>query len=317
MISLSEIGGLYQSLPANLKDIQTKAFCYTIDKQITKLLERAEKIKVWSSIETVDERYLDHMAADCRTLFYDPSLPTDAKRKLIANSQYWYMKLGSLQAIEEMFQIAFQNETSIKQWFEYGGSPYHFRIYTKNIEIDHKKHEELKAILNKIKRFSAQLDAIQYIFEDIIQQPINYKTVLKLTSDFYPRSNIPFLKYDGTAQYNDTVRYDKYKSAERIALYPIRLHMASEFKSRMFFFPKIQMQQIFSIPIYHTETKVGYIQENKLYTTLEQALQIKLQTLTLPHYEISLKIGKHPNRYNGKTKYDGKSRYYVAKIENL
>ncbi len=154
-------------------------------------------------------------------------------------------------------------------------------------------------------------------FYDKVNIPIRYEfNKIKIQEMFYPRSNIPFLRYDNTAQYNGTVRYDKYKSSERIDLYPIRLHIASESSTRMFLFPKIRMQQIFSLPI-HTETTVGYVQENKLHTTLQQALQIKLQTPILPRYEISLKIGKHPNRYDGKTKYNGKSRYYVAKIENL
>ena len=175
---------------------------------------------------------------------------------------------------------------------------------------------KIRKQLNMFKQSHTIYKLIDYI-EKRIEIKILPQIQIAIKSEFYPRSNIPFLKYDGTTQYNGIVHYDKYKSAERIDLYPIRLHMASELNSRMFFFPKIRMQQIFSTPIYHTETKVGYVQENKLHTTLEQALQIRLQTPILPRYEVSLKIGKHPNRYDGRTKYDGKSRYYVAKIENL
>ncbi len=174
---------------------------------------------------------------------------------------------------------------------------------------------KIKRQLNMFKQSHTIYKLIDYI-EKRIEIKILPQIQMAMKGEYYPRSNIPFLKYNGTAQYNNTVHYDKYKSSERIDLYPIRLHIASELNSRMFFFPKIRMQQIFSLPI-HTETTVGYVQENKLHTTLQQALQIKLQTPILQHYEVSLKIGKHPNRYDGKTKYDDKSRYYVAKIENL
>ena len=74
MTSISDIGGLYQSTPDNLRDAQTKAFMYTCDKQIAKLLTFAEKAKVWCAVETVDEKFLDYLAAECRALLYNSSI---------------------------------------------------------------------------------------------------------------------------------------------------------------------------------------------------------------------------------------------------
>lgn len=129
MINMSEVGGLYQSVPANLKDSRTKAFMYACDIQIRQLLERAKKVKVWCAVESVDEKYLDYMAADCRALFYNSGLPSDVKRQLIINSQYWYMKLGTSAAMEEMINIVFRNnDTAIEEWTSYAGEKYHFRI---------------------------------------------------------------------------------------------------------------------------------------------------------------------------------------------
>lgn len=129
MTNLSEVGGLYKSTPENLKDARTKAFMYACDKQIEKLCERSNKAMVWCAIENVDERYLDYLAADCRTLFYNSSLSADVKRKLIANSQYWYMKLGTSAAMEEMINIVFSNnETTVEEWYTYAGEAFHFRI---------------------------------------------------------------------------------------------------------------------------------------------------------------------------------------------
>lgn len=158
MISLSEVGGLYLSTPANIKDAQTKAFMYACDRQIKKLLERAEKIKVWCAIESVDEKFLDYMAADCRVLFYNSSLPPDVKRKLIANSQYWYMKLGTSAAMEEMINIVFQNnDTSIEEWYSYAGEAFHFRIAVSSAVTTVEMSEFLKYV-NEVKNARSIID---------------------------------------------------------------------------------------------------------------------------------------------------------------
>lgn len=158
MTNLSEIGGLYQSTPANLKDARTKAFMYACDKQIAKLLERSKKTMVWCAIEDVDEKYLDLLAADCRALFYNSSLSADVKRKLIANSQYWYMKLGISAAMEEMINIVFSNnETTVEEWFTYAGDAFHFRIATSSKVTTIEMTEFLKYI-NEVKNARSIFD---------------------------------------------------------------------------------------------------------------------------------------------------------------
>lgn len=158
MINLSEVGGLYLSTPANIKDARTKAFMYACDRQIKKMLERAEKAKVWCAVESVDERHLDYMAADCRALFYNSSLAPDIKRKLIANSQYWYMKLGTSAAMEEMINIVFQNnDTSIEEWYSYAGDAFHFRIATSSAVTTVEMSEFLKYI-NEVKNARSIFD---------------------------------------------------------------------------------------------------------------------------------------------------------------
>ena len=86
MINITDVGGLYQSTPVNLRDAKTKAFMYACDRQIAKLLERSKKTMVWCAIENVDEKYLDYLAADCRALFYNSSLSADVKSCLLYTS---------------------------------------------------------------------------------------------------------------------------------------------------------------------------------------------------------------------------------------
>ena len=189
MISLSEIGGLYLSTPANLKDARTKAFMYACDKQIKKLIERTEKVKVWCAVESVDEKYLDYMAADSRTLFYNSSLAPDVKRKLIANSQYWYMKLGTSAAMEEMINIVFQNnDTSIEEWYSYAGEAFHFRIAVSSAVTTVEMSEFLKYV-NEVKNARSIIDylVLQSRSTLVLQNDSDYSRLSfePCSNDFY------------------------------------------------------------------------------------------------------------------------------------
>ena len=146
--------------------------------------------------------------------------------------------------------------------------------------------------------------------------PILYKNILKMRSEFYPRANIEYLKYNGTAKYNGSVRYSKYKTKKKIELYPIQLLIKSEEKPRIFFYPQLQMKYVFS-PSIQLENKINYQKEVAIEEKIETRIRIKQENVVLPKYEVKLKIGKHPNKYNGTVKYDGRSRYYVEKEEIL
>lgn len=162
MINLSDIGGLYLSLPANLKDARTKAFMYACDRQIEKLLQYTEKVKVWCAIEAVDEKHLDFIAEECRALFYSTELDPEKKRQLIINTQYWYMKLGTLSAIKEMVDIVFPGaENAVTEWHEYGGEPYHFKV-SADADSSQEGIEEFRRMIEKVKNARSLFDGLEF-----------------------------------------------------------------------------------------------------------------------------------------------------------
>lgn len=137
---------------------------------------------------------------------------------------------------------------------------------------------------------------------------------LKIRNEFYPRLNIPYLQYDGTAKYNGIYRYNKYKSSERIELYPIQLNLKSEIRPQIIFLPEIRLKNIFKAPI-HTETKLIYKKDIPTQSKFETKLKIKKETVIMPKYKINLKIGKHLTKYSSVARYDGTKQYYVEKEE--
>lgn len=224
MISLSEVGGLYHSIPPNLKDARTEAFAYACDKQIKKLLEYAEKAKVWCAVDKVDEKFLDYLAADCRALFYEPSLDSVAKRGLITNSQYWHMKLGTTDAMKEILQAVFHgNETAVEEWFEYGGDPGHFRVRISigEIPIKKKAFSMFMGMLEAIKRKGAVLDWVEADVSAEAPVSIKVEGHIAFICFFYPRNNILPFCLDGTAALDGQYLLNGYREGKQVDFYPV------------------------------------------------------------------------------------------------
>lgn len=161
MIRLSDVGGLYQSIPSNQKNARTKAFADTCDRQIKKLLDRAERAKVWCALEKVDEKHLDYLAAEIRALLYDSSMDADVKRELILNSEYWNTKMGTCSAMQDALSRAFpDSETVIREWFEYGGEPFCFKVTT-DADMSDKNMGEFLRMVSTVKNVRSRLDKIE------------------------------------------------------------------------------------------------------------------------------------------------------------
>ena len=51
-------------------------------------------------------------------------------------------------------------EGYMEEWFQYGGEPGRFRIYSTNPTLNESKFTEFLTILSKVKRASSQLDGV-------------------------------------------------------------------------------------------------------------------------------------------------------------
>ena len=119
----------WKAFPAEMRTPERIALAYAYDRQKKKFMERMKRAYIWADLDQVDDGKLDFLAVENRVLFYNTALAPDVKRRLIRNSIYWYMKLGTRQAMEEMIDTVFGNEnTSVEEWYTYAGEPFHFRI---------------------------------------------------------------------------------------------------------------------------------------------------------------------------------------------
>lgn len=147
-------------LPSSISaDKQILASCEAIDLEIRKLQRTIQKLYILPSIDTLEDDRVDLMAQQFDAPYYDPTLPLGTKRQLVKNAINWHKKKGTVAAIEEVVSTIF-GESTVEEWYEYGGEPHHFRITTTNISTDETFINKFKEAAEHIKRKSSWLDEV-------------------------------------------------------------------------------------------------------------------------------------------------------------
>ena len=185
--------------PAEMKTAERMALAYAYDRQKKLFLERLRRVYIWADLDNVDENKLDFLAVECRVLFYNSSLSPDVKRKLIQNSIYWYMKLGTRQAMEEMIDIVFGNEnTNVEEWYTYAGDAFHFRVVV-GTTVTQTSIKEFLLYLNRVKNARSRFDYLVFqngISLTIYQRSEYEKFIYTFCGDFecgiYPDISVAF-----------------------------------------------------------------------------------------------------------------------------
>lgn len=153
-------GEIKDILSRNLmKDPAAQAFSYAL-REGTRLLNRYTQLcYVYCSIETAPNDVVDLLAKELRTQYYNDAMDIDVKRGLVRNTLIWYMTAGTPAAVEELVSIVF-GDGEVREWFEYGGQPYLFKIKTNAILT-----EEMSAFFFKmiwrVKNTRSHLEAIE------------------------------------------------------------------------------------------------------------------------------------------------------------
>lgn len=147
-------------LPENLaSQLEVQAIAYAVGRQMEKLCSYAESARAYGAISSMPERVLDLLAVELRTPAYDEHYSIRVKRALIESTLTFYTMMGTPAAVNKIIETIFETGY-IREWYEYGGEPYHFKAYTTNPAITSDDVEEFKRVLGSVKRLSAHLDEI-------------------------------------------------------------------------------------------------------------------------------------------------------------
>ena len=180
MISLYE-SDITKILPEALaNDPRTQALGYAINKAMQRFLGYCQNISVYTTIDTLPEEILDLLAVELNTQYYDAALSIRIKRSLIKNTLVWYMYTGTPAAVTELVKAVF-GDGEIEEWFEYGGEPYHFKIYTSNINTTDEMLEQVTTLVGNIQNVRSHLEEV--IVEVMQRLPLYHSCVTEVIAD--------------------------------------------------------------------------------------------------------------------------------------
>ena len=140
-------------------DAAVRGLAAGIDRIVPQLAADIEKLSTWDHIVELSEAVLDDLAWELNIPWYDTGATIEVKRNVILDSDQVYKKLGTRWAVEKVINTYF-GDGYIEEWFQYGGAPGTFRVYSTNPSITDSKLQEFLNILSKVKRASAQLDGV-------------------------------------------------------------------------------------------------------------------------------------------------------------
>lgn len=119
---------LMRTLPEVLaRDEGMHPLGWMIANALSTLLDKVEYAKIYARIDQLEETALDALAKDFDVVWYDYNYGLETKRALIKDSFFVHRHLGTKGALDRALSDIFPNST-VREWFEYGGQPYHFRV---------------------------------------------------------------------------------------------------------------------------------------------------------------------------------------------
>ena len=123
-------------------------------------MEAAERVHIYTMIDSQPEEILDILAVQFKVDWYDSNYPLQAKRNIIKTAlevrRYYGTDWATLKAISAIYP-----RSEIEQWYDYGGTPGHFRVICSvDGALIPVKLREIRRSVNIYKRMTAHLDSL-------------------------------------------------------------------------------------------------------------------------------------------------------------
>lgn len=223
-------GEIKDILPRNLLSPEVTAVSYAVGKAMQKFQSFSQSTYLYAKISRVPDKVLDLMALEANTQYYAADLPRETKERLVNQTYAWYMRAGTPSVIESFLRTILDGGY-IEEWFNYKGSPYHFKAYARAFEdelIPPGYGTEIKKQIEIYKNTRSVLETFAFILLTEIIETIRYENALHMASDYYARNNREFLLLDGSWFLDGTYPLNGYREIEHLDSYPAQLHIRGD-----------------------------------------------------------------------------------------
>ena len=154
-------------LPSFMRDDEV---VIALSKAVNRLMlepgARLSTIRTWDKIDEFNETECDEMAWELNIDWYDSTYPIEVKRNLIKNYISTKRKSGTKSAVVSVLRSIFK-DVNIEEWYEYGGTPYSFRLEVSVPENGVTAEQQRQALENikYYKNMRSQLERVNYTNE--------------------------------------------------------------------------------------------------------------------------------------------------------
>lgn len=118
-------------------------------------------IEIIGNTENMPEWRLDELAWEYDMGWYDYRADVASKREQISGLMDYYNRMGTPDAVKKAIEDCFGAGT-LEEWFEYSGTPGHFRATTTGEAVGIDNLKKFLAILGAVKPLHTALDTVSY-----------------------------------------------------------------------------------------------------------------------------------------------------------
>ena len=162
MISLRD-AKLSDGLPSVIfEQPWAKAMEAAYQKQLRRIVDLAERARMYAAVDILPELALDIMAQDLKVPQYRQTYYIETKRTLIKAALTYWSKAGTKDAVEQLCKDIFGDAT-VYDWYEYDGKPGYFRVTTLSSGVTIETVDEFRQAVESIKKLSAWLDTVELL----------------------------------------------------------------------------------------------------------------------------------------------------------
>ena len=146
-----------------LQDPNMAALAESIADEFERLPQVVSREMIYSRIDELPEDMLDILAYDFKIDWWDPNYTLKEKRKTLKENWYVHRHMGTRGAVERAISAIYP-DTTLEEWFEYDGEPYHFRLWV-NLSDDDVDSDRMRRVLSRLeiyKNLRSHNDAVYY-----------------------------------------------------------------------------------------------------------------------------------------------------------
>ncbi len=155
------------TLPAALReDPVVAALAETAAEFLARRRAEIDQARIYPAASRLEEPLLDILARDFKVDWWDPNYSLEEKRRTLEGSWKVHKLLGTKAAVETAISAIYP-ETKVREWFEYGGKPYHFRLDV-NVSNEGLDKERLRQVLERVrfyKNLRSHMGDTEYVLQ--------------------------------------------------------------------------------------------------------------------------------------------------------